>query len=167
MCQLDACLNTLGPSQKWCISCHSETSNSCHLNNAHTRVHSSYLRFTISIVSPVRVFQHTFVAITTEPFETIATFQPMDNIRLCFNTQHFLMCSKCREWYSWYQRGIHALKKQTFPIKQMAVKIAEHGQTLLQHRTVHNITESYFMQWMSSTSTLLDDATVKLRFKCI
>lgn len=100
------------PVLQWCISCHTESSNCCHLNKSHIRAHASYLCFTIPIVSPVRIFQHTFIAITTKTFETIATFQPMDNTCLRFNTQHFLMCCKCRERYCWYQRGIHTLQKQ-------------------------------------------------------
>jgi hypothetical protein len=87
-------------------------SSAKRLNKSHTRVQASYLCFTIPIVSPVRVFQHTFIAITTKTFETVATFQPMDNTCLCFNTQHFLMCCKCRKRYCWYQRGIHTLQKQ-------------------------------------------------------
>jgi hypothetical protein len=48
----------------------------------------------------------------------------------------------------------------------MAVKIAEHGQTLLQYRTVHN-TNKKLLHAVSNTSVPSDDATVKLRFKCI
>jgi hypothetical protein len=41
------------------------------------------------------------------------------------------------------KRHLHPAKKikyrKTFSMKQMTVKIAEHGQTLIQYRTAHNI----------------------------